>query len=601
MPNPYFDDSDAPEVVAASGGLPEWANITSDLVDTPADIDNSPEPQVTPQPPAAPQRPTAPVPVPHQAPAGYAPVAAPPQPQQPVPVPIPLPTPQPQSQPVARPVVPPQQPTPPQQPALPHEVPSPVQPQERPAAQETTSPVPQPNVEDHASRPAPQQELDVDDAPRRSARESTTPADPWEEEAAARASQKAPPRKAPPGSRGNPPPQKRSAPPAPGTRKPPPSRRGAPPPSTGGRPAPKKKPAPAAGRRPATKGTARGVKKAPPPTKRAPGRKAPPPGAKGAKSGQPRKVPSSGGKWGGARKGALIIKIAVWSVLALLLVAGLRAVFMPPRTDYNTITAVVADAIGIEKFPMQEGEAIATAFARAYLNNPPNNGERRTADLRFLVPGIPESAMSLPAQRLVSGPFLLGKPEILDDGRAVYTFGGQVEPLKVPTEEGAVVESAGSPQWTYIAVPVFADETMNVKIAGLPAFVPVPAFATESSSFGFQRDPEIEPSLKVDLQAFFAAWADTDEAVISKYVSPEDGVVTSPSVTAGLGGTVEFVGLSELEAEYVNSFTEPIRVNATVQWRDGDRVVEQSYRLIVLYKDGQTWYVQDISGGAFTR
>jgi len=143
-------------------------------------------------------------------------------------------------------------------------------------------------------------------------------------------------------------------------------------------------------------------------------------------------------------------------------------------------------------------------------------------------------------------------------------------------------------RWLRLAVPVYASNGALV-VPARPALLPPPAKATPPQQGLQERDAALEAELSPVLGRFFQAYAQSDQATLSRFA--ERGAI------AGLADSVTFVQVREVIAPRGDAGERT--VTTTVAWQvpgaTGGAELEQTYQLAMV-KKGTTWYVRDIRG-----
>lgn len=302
---------------------------------------------------------------------------------------------------------------------------------------------------------------------------------------------------------------------------------------------------------------------------------------------------------GNARWRVIALRVAVWSVLAIVALAGLRAIIAPPRVSTTAIADAVAAEYGLNNFPEAEGEAVSLAFARIYLTYSPESGQARTDKLRSLVaddlvkaPWLQESTEK--SQSVVAGPYLLEEPTIGPEQFATYKVrAGVIDPAAAATakKNGEIL----NPSWVYLSIPIFWADNGGVSVSGPPAFIPGYPNASQSGSFNLTYDNEASQSARIDLRNFFVAWSESDSVALARYTKPD----STAYVLAGLGNTVSLNELDKVQVEASADPYAPRFAQATVRWNYRGTEMAQGYRLEVVQDEQGRWYVLDLVGGDY--
>jgi hypothetical protein len=183
-------------------------------------------------------------------------------------------------------------------------------------------------------------------------------------------------------------------------------------------------------------------------------------------------------------------RVALWALIALLLVRGTADVLAGERSD---VTSEDRDAAAVAVWPDEQAQAFAASFARAYLSFAPGRREQHGRELaRFMAPELAAAAMPEVVRR--------GEQEVADAVPAGST--------RLDADRALVtvaVGLAGRPGVRYLAVPVGRDEHGGLVVYDLPSFVAAPPR-------GIVELPESEP-LPADERAEL-------EGVLTRFLRP---------------------------------------------------------------------------------
>jgi hypothetical protein len=257
-------------------------------------------------------------------------------------------------------------------------------------------------------------------------------------------------------------------------------------------------------------------------------------------------------------------RLAIWSVVGLLLIRGLGAVLAPAQAGGPSGGAASGEGD-------QASAAFAVRFARVYLSDPTPQ-----ALTPFLAEGVtlaggrpPDAATAEPAQAEVSATQDLG------DGREVLTVACELRDART----------------LYLAVPIVRSGAGEVAALGAPSIVAAPGLAG--------ADPERPQPLAgpdaASIQALIGKFAPeylgaSDASALAYLLAP--GARVQP-----LAGAVRFVSL--IRMRQLGSGEGPRRtVLADVRVSDpaSGAAYPLAYRLDVV-KRGR-WYVEAIEGAA---
>ena len=214
----------------------------------------------------------------------------------------------------------------------------------------------------------------------------------------------------------------------------------------------------------------------------------------------------------------LVGRVAVWALIALLLVRGVADVLAsesPPGVVSGRRAAVAV-------WPDEQARAFAAGFARAYLSYSPRFPKRYVRGLRrFMAPELVGDAV----------------PRFPRRGRDQLVAQAAVARVRRVDDEHALVTVAvglaGSPGLRYLAVPVGRDARGGLAVYDLPSFVASPAAgrlpAVESEPLPAAERAELEDVLGRFFRAFLAG----DTAGL-KYLVPAGARVRALSPALGL-------------------------------------------------------------------
>jgi len=324
--------------------------------------------------------------------------------------------------------------------------------------------------------------------------------------------------------------------------------------------------------------------------------------SKDSKESQSRSAVKTRSKYAGGRWRVLALRIAVWVVIGIVGIAGVRAILFPPAPNIGAIAQRVAADYSLTNFPDYAGQALAVQFTDVYLNINPEYAAERTKQLTsYLASAVNADWAELSPQSspqvVCSGPYIIQPPEVFEGPEglnATYLVGAQVAP-----KPGKVNPcSTGAPgEWVYLGVTVFSPyKEGGLVIGGQPGFVPAPEKGTLDGAFRYTVDQAIVEPLTADLTNFFTAWGASDEAGLKPYVTDN----ATRYVLIGMSGTVKFEKIENVSPEKIESPTGPRFTTVDVTWSAGGNVWVQAYRLQVI-PSNNVWQVADLYGGGFGR
>lgn len=342
----------------------------------------------------------------------------------------------------------------------------------------------------------------------------------------------------------------------------------------------------------------------------------PPPKTKKENTKDVAAKPSRERKYDGDRKKVLYIRLIAGTVAAVILVAGMNAIFNPSTGPSKAMVQSAAkEAVNYTGFPTTSGEQFALDFAKAYFNyDSTQNYEERTASLkRFasadLVKQIEVQKLSAAEYEAIKkngvsysqynvsesisyGPYVVASKNVTSD-YALFT-------VKVGLKSGSVL---------YYNVPVkYNPEKYSLTLAGPPSFTK-PIDNTDEApkedwtlSFDGGSDAKLEESQLKDMEAYFRAWGASDDTIINRYVLLPDDTTTSTATDdakRGLQGAVTFNKIIDLKIEPENkdipATATQRKVEVNVLWEDPKTNLRypQQYRMLIVFKENK-WVVYDI-------
>lgn len=192
-----------------------------------------------------------------------------------------------------------------------------------------------------------------------------------------------------------------------------------------------------------------------------------------------KKKESNSGKFNmyeGGRWKVLTLRITVWFVLGIFILAGAKSILIPNKVNVDLLSKTISTQIGFNGFPVLAGEDFTRSFLKAYLTLSKSGEPLRKKILASYLPGgnlqsWAQATDPIAPQIVVDGPFLMGAPELAgaDTTRAVYTFEVQV-----------ASSSRQEPTPVFLRVPVY-NENGVLAITAPPGFLCKP----RSNSWGW--------------------------------------------------------------------------------------------------------------------
>ena len=297
-----------------------------------------------------------------------------------------------------------------------------------------------------------------------------------------------------------------------------------------------------------------------------------------------------GGRWK-----ILIFRWAIWAVLGLIVLGGVKSIVFPNKVNTATLGQTIGAQLGFNGFPVLSGEDFARSFARDYLTFTANDSGNRSSTLAHYLPGQSSQeswtnpATGAIAQSVVRGPFLLNAPTLFgaDTTRAIYNFTAEVRNAK------------GQDVWLYLAVTVY-NEKGALAISGPPGFFATPPSVAGDGAFVYPVSKTATDSFSTDLPDFFKSWASSDSVNLPRYLQAN----ATDAVKNGMKGAVTYVSFSGLKVSDVGSKKDaaiygPRYSEVYITWQANGNLWVQGYRMTVVHASDGKWYVQDISPGDF--
>ncbi|MEV7419859.1 conjugal transfer protein [Streptomyces sp. NPDC089919] len=298
----------------------------------------------------------------------------------------------------------------------------------------------------------------------------------------------------------------------------------------------------------------------------------------------------------GARTARRLGRGALWAVVALAAVTGVRAWITPDRAPAPTATPAPA---AVAAYPVGEAQAVAARFARAYLTFDADHAEERAAVLAGVLPADADSSLGWDGHG--SQRVLAVEPGTVTPAarqRARVRIDALVRAKDAPAGKGGKAEThpdsataaaASSSRWIGLDVPVVLTAG-RVVVTGPPGLVGIPtAGPAAPTAPAPQPDAELSEQTRDTVKAFLAA-----------YAAGATESVTAPGATvAPLPRGVELAALS--------SWTVTVGTGADrsgtarVVWSMAGAALEQTYRIEltrVASADAARWQVTAVHGGS---
>ena len=279
---------------------------------------------------------------------------------------------------------------------------------------------------------------------------------------------------------------------------------------------------------------------------------------------------------GGGRWLLWPLRCVLWAALLVIAYRGVTAIiFHQP----NAAPADGAEPAGAAagQFPVNLAEAYASEFGQVYLNFSPATQAQREQELAAFVPASVAAA----------------NPDLGWDGAGQMSLQSeQVAGIAVQDRQHAVVTLLATVdgQLMELGVPVIASAG-RVVVAGEPAWLPAPQQVSPPPQPSGGSDPVAQGELMKELPAFFQAYANGDNAALSRFAA-------RGAALTGLGGAVAFDSIASV---YVPPGGAMRLITVTVIWQvpsegsPGIAKIAMSYRVSVLALQSGKWYVNEIS------
>jgi hypothetical protein len=270
----------------------------------------------------------------------------------------------------------------------------------------------------------------------------------------------------------------------------------------------------------------------------------------------------------GARPRAAVLRplgrVALWAVLAVLLIRG-GAAILEPAGGAPSSTSTGAVSAG----PGQAADALAAGFARAYLESPsPSAFAPYLAEGVHLDPGRPPAAAGAVAQAEVVSSASLG------GGRWVLTVSCDLRDSRVLN----------------LAVPVVRKRAGEPAVMGAPSIVAVPAPAGASP----ERPRPIAGSGAGAIEELAAKFL---PAYVTASRSSELSYLVSPGAAiVPMGGSLELVSTGRVrQIDGAEGSSRELLVGARLRDPAGGATFALTYRLRAVERS-RRWYVAAVEG-----
>lgn len=281
----------------------------------------------------------------------------------------------------------------------------------------------------------------------------------------------------------------------------------------------------------------------------------------------------SGGRWT-----VWPLRVVLWLAILVIGYRGIMAIVLN-ETPSSTSSAPASPAsTPSSKFPVTLAEAYALQFGQVYLNFNPATADTRA---RQLASFLPPSVSQQPGSQFGwngSGSDHLGSE--------------QVAGIDVRSSTTAVVTllATVNDKLMELGVPIYSSGGGSLAVSGQPALLPAPSTAQPPAAQPPQTDQTAQAALQSQLPAFFAAYANGDQATLNRYL------VSGASIS-GLNGAVRFGSIQSITVPQGGNQRD---ITVTVNWLlpgQQNQAVPQlttTYDMSVVDQQSGKWYVEDI-------
>lgn len=342
------------------------------------------------------------------------------------------------------------------------------------------------------------------------------------------------------------------------------------------------------------------------------------------KSSKPEPTAKKPGAFSGDRKKVLIARITIFSMLGILVFAGLGS-FMPKSSglsasDGPLIISKVKESLNVTDFPRTAGEGMAIGFTKTYLNYDSTTREQRITDLSSYAglnilenidirPATEQEFAAARANTTNSAPVTGNGTQTVTDGPYL------VDSVMLKGGEAAVFTTKSkinNGSWIYMQVPMFYDKTSGaLSVSGSPVFVsPIGVAEVPSKEYEitWNGDQKAQDAISEDMFNYMKAWAASDDPNIQRFTKKDNKgkSVATLSALQGLNNSVQLVSVDNISVEAKpelktdSSATEKTdfllrQAQITVTWLEPNSgmIYTQTYYLQIEYLAGD-WFVKDI-------
>lgn len=288
------------------------------------------------------------------------------------------------------------------------------------------------------------------------------------------------------------------------------------------------------------------------------------------------------GQYAGGRWTIIAIRGLVFLVAAVLLAGGVKNVVAGDDTATPAeLAAAVKAELGYTGFPTEAAEAFAVRFTREYLTfDESADDDGRTTRLATYSPEAITGDWGWEGdgkQDVITGPFVALPTKPNDEHYATIAVTAQVK----------------TGEWLSLAVPVYANNTGALVIAGPPAFIAQPRLAEEPVRDNVMDEDDDTAAVLTEkvFPGFLSAWAASNTTELDRYITPDATV----EARTGLLGAVAYASVDEVKIP-VGDDTRKGTVK--VRWStEKSGTFSQTYNVVIVKNADGNWSVKDISGG----
>ena len=289
--------------------------------------------------------------------------------------------------------------------------------------------------------------------------------------------------------------------------------------------------------------------------------------------------PAAKTPWGGSGRRWTVwpLRVVLWVAILVIGYRGITAIVLNETPSSTGSTTTPAAASPSTQFPVTLAEAYALQFGQVYLNFNPASANARQRQLAAFIP---------------SNASQQSDPQFGWNGVGVSHLNSeQVADIDVRSSTTAVVTllATVNGQLMELGVPVYASHGSLV-VSGQPAWLPAPSAAQPPTAQPPASDQTAQNALMAQLPAFFAAYANGDQATLNRYLAP--GVTIN-----GLNGAVRYDSIGSITVPQGGATRD---ITVTVNWllpgqaNQGVAQLTTTYDLSVVDQQSGKWYVEDI-------